>query len=226
MSTYSNYPAPPPPQQYYQAAPPPPHMYANGGYAAYQQQQQHEHAIATDPATFRHFYMSRLSSLTINSRPIIQDLSLLAMTHQQRMSQVVVQCIENHIRMVSQTVFIHNSPYRLQKRYITMTMSFLLPRCRPRIRPGFFLYSLLALAHSLSGPHPCIKPSRWSQHLPRRVACLPSSLALISILFCKGVVCPSHPFRHRIGCLASADSSPRFFLSRSLLKFGCRHSTC
>ncbi|GBE79674.1 hypothetical protein BKA93DRAFT_758248 [Sparassis latifolia] len=52
-----------------------------------------------DPNTFRRDYMSRLSSLTINSRPIIQNLSMIAQEHS-RFAEIVAQCIEAHIRRV------------------------------------------------------------------------------------------------------------------------------
>jgi pre-mRNA cleavage complex 2 protein Pcf11 len=42
----------------------------------------------------------RLAELTINSRPIIQHLSLLAQDFT-RFAEIVVQCIEAHIRRVS-----------------------------------------------------------------------------------------------------------------------------
>lgn len=53
-----------------------------------------------DPSTFRRDYSSRLNELTINSRPLIQDLVMLAQS-QSRYAEVVAQCIESHIRRVS-----------------------------------------------------------------------------------------------------------------------------
>lgn len=53
-----------------------------------------------DPNTFRRDYATRLSNLTVNSRPIIQSLSMLAQEYT-RFADVVVQCIEQHIRRVS-----------------------------------------------------------------------------------------------------------------------------
>ncbi|KAI0771561.1 hypothetical protein BD413DRAFT_549604 [Trametes elegans] len=52
-----------------------------------------------DPNTFRRDYATRLSNLTVNSRPIIQSLSMLAQEYT-RFADVVVQCIEQHIRRV------------------------------------------------------------------------------------------------------------------------------
>ncbi|KAI0375573.1 hypothetical protein BV20DRAFT_984328 [Pilatotrama ljubarskyi] len=70
----------PPPNSYY--APPPPPVF------------QH-----FDPNTFRRDYSSRLSNLTVNSRPIIQSLSMIAQEYTQ-FAEVVVQCIEQHLRRV------------------------------------------------------------------------------------------------------------------------------
>ena len=53
-----------------------------------------------DPNTFRRDYTMRLAELTVNSRPIIQNLSMVAQEYS-RWADVVVQCIENHIRQVS-----------------------------------------------------------------------------------------------------------------------------
>lgn len=53
-----------------------------------------------DPTSFRREYSTRLAELTINSRPIIQNLSMLAQDYS-RFADVVVQCIESHIRRVS-----------------------------------------------------------------------------------------------------------------------------
>jgi len=53
-----------------------------------------------DPNTFRREYSLRLADLTINSRPIIQNLSMLAQEYS-RFADIVAQCIEAHIRRVS-----------------------------------------------------------------------------------------------------------------------------
>ncbi|KZT12516.1 uncharacterized protein LAESUDRAFT_718777 [Laetiporus sulphureus 93-53] len=52
-----------------------------------------------DPNIFRRDYMARLAELTINSRPIIQNLSMIAQDYS-RFADIVVQCIETHIRRV------------------------------------------------------------------------------------------------------------------------------
>ncbi|RPD67228.1 hypothetical protein L226DRAFT_529606 [Lentinus tigrinus ALCF2SS1-7] len=52
-----------------------------------------------DPNVFRRDYMTRLSNLTVNSRPIIQNLSMIAQDYS-RFADVVVQCIEQHLRRV------------------------------------------------------------------------------------------------------------------------------
>jgi hypothetical protein len=57
-----------------------------------------------DPATFRRDFMSRLSELTFNSRHIIQHLSLMAQEYA-RFSDIVGQCLEQHIRRVSHVLY-------------------------------------------------------------------------------------------------------------------------
>ncbi|PIL37089.1 hypothetical protein GSI_00781 [Ganoderma sinense ZZ0214-1] len=52
-----------------------------------------------DANTFRRDYMTRLANLTVNSRPIIQTLSMIAQDYN-RYADVVVQCIEQHLRRV------------------------------------------------------------------------------------------------------------------------------
>lgn len=63
-------------------------------------QYQTAHTSLYDPNTFRQFYATQLAALTFNSRPIIQNLSMIAQDFS-RMSNVVVQCLEAHIRRVS-----------------------------------------------------------------------------------------------------------------------------
>ena len=53
-----------------------------------------------DPNHFRRDYIARLSELTVNSRPIIQGLSMTAQEYA-RYADIVVNCIEQHIRRVS-----------------------------------------------------------------------------------------------------------------------------
>lgn len=57
-----------------------------------------------DPNMFRRDYMSRLGELTVNSRPIIQNLSMIAQEYS-RYAEIVVQSIEAHIRRVSLNSF-------------------------------------------------------------------------------------------------------------------------
>ncbi|KAF8897640.1 hypothetical protein BD779DRAFT_1491908 [Infundibulicybe gibba] len=52
-----------------------------------------------DPMTFRRDYTTRLAELTVNSRPIIQNLSMLAQEYS-RFAEIVAQCLEAHIRRV------------------------------------------------------------------------------------------------------------------------------
>lgn len=53
-----------------------------------------------DENGFRGQFMQRLGALTFNSRPIIQDLSMLAQNNP-HMARVVVECIDSQINMVS-----------------------------------------------------------------------------------------------------------------------------
>ena len=53
-----------------------------------------------DATYFGRDYMARLAELTVNSRPIIQNLSVIAQDYQ-RYADTVVQCLETHIRRVS-----------------------------------------------------------------------------------------------------------------------------
>jgi len=53
-----------------------------------------------DPTTFRRDFSNRLSELTMNSRPIIQSLSMYAHDYV-RFAEIVAQCLETHIRRVS-----------------------------------------------------------------------------------------------------------------------------
>lgn len=64
------------------------------------QPQRQQHLFFRDPEHFRSEYMNRLSHLTQNSRPQIQDLSMLAHDHP-HFCDIVVDCIATHIRRVS-----------------------------------------------------------------------------------------------------------------------------
>lgn len=70
----------------YPLVPPPPPMYQ------------------MDPATFRREFSNRLAELTVNSRPLIQGLSMMAHDYS-RFADIVAQCIEAHIRKVSPSRF-------------------------------------------------------------------------------------------------------------------------
>ncbi|KAF9055450.1 hypothetical protein BDZ89DRAFT_1056026 [Hymenopellis radicata] len=52
-----------------------------------------------EPNTFRHEFAARLRELQVNSRPIIQNLSMLAHDYT-RYAHIVAQCLESHIREV------------------------------------------------------------------------------------------------------------------------------
>lgn len=82
-------------QQGYPQAPPVPMqpMYGYGyGFG-------HAH-FSLDPGTFRRDFTTRLSELHVNSRPIIQNLSMMAQNYT-RYSDIVAECLQAHIRTVS-----------------------------------------------------------------------------------------------------------------------------
>ncbi|KAJ6628728.1 hypothetical protein B0H10DRAFT_1989023 [Mycena sp. CBHHK59/15] len=75
---FSSYPS------YYQPQPPPPPP-----------------VYHPDPVTFRRDYSNQLAELKVNSRPIIQNLSMIAQEFS-RFADIVAQCLEAHIRRVPQ----------------------------------------------------------------------------------------------------------------------------
>ncbi|KAF8528963.1 hypothetical protein BU17DRAFT_80117 [Hysterangium stoloniferum] len=82
--------------------------YGNGGSLGYPQPgspyQFHTfHPSLHDSNAFRQFYASQLATLTVNSRPIIQHLSMIAQENT-RLSNIVVQCVEAHIRRVGPNI--------------------------------------------------------------------------------------------------------------------------
>lgn len=85
--TYPQHPLPP--SSYYQQPPPPPTP---------------QHVYYADPDYFRRDYVARLADLTVNSRPIIQTLSMIAQEYS-RYADIVVSCIEQHIRRVSHPLY-------------------------------------------------------------------------------------------------------------------------
>ncbi|KZV63828.1 hypothetical protein PENSPDRAFT_197263 [Peniophora sp. CONT] len=108
MSMYPPRPAYPyPPQQQQQFPPQPRHQpvaapqVPYGGYGAPSAPPAPSTSFfQLDPESFRRDYAARLAELTMNSRPIIQDLSVYAQEYS-RWSDSVVSCIDKHIRMVS-----------------------------------------------------------------------------------------------------------------------------
>lgn len=60
--------------------------------------------LHNDANAFRQFYAAHLVALTVNSRPVIQNLSMIAQDFQ-RMSAVVAQCLEAHLRRVSDPLY-------------------------------------------------------------------------------------------------------------------------
>jgi len=61
-----------------------------------------------DPSAFRRDYAARLSELTMNSRPIIQSLSMIAqdiLRHPDPVyAEIVAQCLKAHITRVSSVI--------------------------------------------------------------------------------------------------------------------------
>ncbi|KAJ7764985.1 hypothetical protein DFH07DRAFT_811027 [Mycena maculata] len=91
-------------QQHYGSPQPFPHQQpAFGAYPTYYQPQQPPPppAYHPDPVTFRRDYSNQLAELKVNSRPIIQNLSMIAQEFA-RFADIVAQSIESHIRRVPQ----------------------------------------------------------------------------------------------------------------------------
>lgn len=96
MSVYNAYPVQPAAPYYSQPHQPQSYQHQYPGYYSAPAPQ-----IPTlDENSFRSLYAQRLGALTVNSRPIIQDLSMLAQNYPQ-MAHIVVECIERQVRMVS-----------------------------------------------------------------------------------------------------------------------------
>jgi pre-mRNA cleavage complex 2 protein Pcf11 len=91
------------PQNLYGQMPFPGPSYSQVGYQ-YQQLPPPPPVYHVDPASFRRDYTSRLAELTVNSRPIIQNLSMIAQEYS-RWAEIVAQCLEAHIRRVSRSIF-------------------------------------------------------------------------------------------------------------------------
>ncbi|KAJ7180206.1 hypothetical protein C8R43DRAFT_972196 [Mycena crocata] len=96
------------PQHY--GPPPFPQQPAFSGYHGYYQHPQQHHqppppppapVYHPDPVTFRRDYSNQLAELKVNSRPIIQNLSMIAQEFA-RFADIVAQCLEAHIRRVPQ----------------------------------------------------------------------------------------------------------------------------
>lgn len=109
MSAYPSYSQAPSTTGYYQHPAPS----AQSGYQQYQGYYQQPAAPPApvpynDEQYFRHDYARRLAALTFNSRPLIQELSILAQTFSQSMSRIVIESIEQQLRMVS--VFLDPKP--------------------------------------------------------------------------------------------------------------------
>ena len=94
-----------PPAPPYGAGPPQPPP----GYAAQQSQQQppaqQRPWNLSDPTVFQGYFAHELRSLTFNSKPIINSLTMLA--HEfSNLGHVVAQCLEDHIRQVREGALI------------------------------------------------------------------------------------------------------------------------
>lgn len=90
------------PHMYGQVAYAPPPSYHQPGSSAYPYQQPPPPPAPVyfvDPNSFRRDYATRLAELTINSRPIIQTLSMIAQEYS-KWAEIVAQCLEAHIRRV------------------------------------------------------------------------------------------------------------------------------
>lgn len=92
---YAQYPPPPHQQQQFQQQP----QAMQYGFAS--PAQQAPMPSFPDPNAFAHMFKQHLSSLTFNSKPIITNLTVIAMENANSMANVVAQCLEEHIMMVS-----------------------------------------------------------------------------------------------------------------------------
>jgi len=109
MSMYSQVPA-----AYPQGIYPPASGYQQPAVSGYSYPQLHPSQPSAptpvyhvDPLSFRRDFTARIAELTINSRPIIQSLSMYAQEYA-RWADVVAQCIQTHIRRVSFPVHSHD----------------------------------------------------------------------------------------------------------------------
>lgn len=119
----------PPPSHLQQAPYPHPAFPSLPPQYGYPQPVQQPIPYFSDSIQFRQFYAHKLRGLTENSKPAIHALSMIAQDFA-RWADVVVQCIENHIRRVS-----HRSPL------VYLTQSSLVSRATlPAVLPSVFLF--------------------------------------------------------------------------------------
>ncbi|GJN90071.1 hypothetical protein Rhopal_003069-T1 [Rhodotorula paludigena] len=94
---YAAYSPPPPPVQAVAPSPQPPPLKEG--------ELRPPPDVGVDPNSFRRYFAQQLQGLTFNSKPIITALTLFAHEHLVRMSSVVAQCLEEHIRTYLLPVF-------------------------------------------------------------------------------------------------------------------------
>ena len=103
------------PQSYYGAQSyPAPAFAAPSVYGSYYHQQPPVAPVHfMDPHSFRREYSARLADLTVNSRPIIQNLSMLAHEYS-RYAEIVSECLQLHIQRVSRlSIVLHRCEGRV-----------------------------------------------------------------------------------------------------------------
>lgn len=66
--------------------------------------------IAHDPTAFEQLFREHLSTLTFNSKQIINMLTLMAEDHKERMSAVVARVLDSHITSVRRATWFASTP--------------------------------------------------------------------------------------------------------------------
>ncbi|GAA5848917.1 hypothetical protein JCM8547_006388 [Rhodosporidiobolus lusitaniae] len=112
----AHYASPPPQPAPAPHQPPPPPAAAAAPPAAKEGELHPPPDVGVDPNSFRRFFASELANLTYNSKPVITALTLFAHEHSVRMSGVVAQCMEEHLRTCP-------TPYLLPSFYLLDSIS-------------------------------------------------------------------------------------------------------